>query len=370
MHDDIGFCSPTALAVSSPGKDTQSCSNESAPSTNLKSIGLLTKVKHSADDSGYDVLSNNDSEDTPVFALLAEDLQASVSELAYWNDSSNPYADCRTKKGTSLVKDLPERHTPKSETQIEATRAKRMSSLRATNAEQWPGKVNYLTPESLQRLSPYVGAHVDSPCTAGDLIHALKCGHKIMTDNPEVCAANCIGAFVRYANPKDLDRAFNCNVCINEHLNAVHAGKLASTVDVHLVDPWRVWGWKSWLNTSIGFVNSDNRPELQIACLDLQVRGRNCGAVFDPISFEYTGRLLGQTEQLFLATEGHILGESCLNLACSSGDNGSKTGQSNGDEIPFVNVVDGLGNKAPQRRPLWTRRIPVIAHRLPRRKQL
>ncbi|KAI7552515.1 phosphoglycerate mutase-like protein [Hortaea werneckii] len=370
MHDDIAFCSPTALAVLLPDEDTQSCSDESAPSVKLRSTEILTKAKQPASNFDHDDPLDNYSEDAPVSTLLPEDFQESVSELAYWIASSNPYAECLTTEKAKLDKHLPERHLPKSETQIEATRAKRMSSLRATNAEQWPGKVSYLTPESLQRLSPYVGAHVDSPCTAGDLIHALKCGHKIMTDNPEVCAANCIGAFVRYANLKDLDRAFNCNVCINEHLNAMHAGKLASTVDVHLVDPWTVWSWKSWLKTGIGFVNSENRPELQIACLDLQVRGRNSGAVFDPISFEYTGKLLSQTEQLLLATEGHILGGSCRKLACSSGDNGSKMGQSNGEEIPFVNVVDGLDNKAPQRRPLWTRRIPVIAHRLPRRKQL
>lgn len=370
MHDNIAFCSPTALALSSPDEDTQGYTNKSAPSTDLKSIESLTKVKRSARDFGHDSLSDNNSEDPPVSAFLAEDFQASVPELAYRNDPNNPYAECRAERETKLVKHLPEGHTPKSETQIEATRAKRMSSLRATNAEQWPGKVTYLAPESLQRLSPYVGAHVDSPCTVGDLIHALKCGHKIMTDNPEVCAANCIGAFVRYANPKDLDRAFNCNVCINEHLNAVHAGKLASTVDVHLVDPWRVWGWRSWLKTGIGFVNSENRPELLVACLDLQVRGRNSGAVFDPISFEYTGRLLGQTEQLLLATEGHILGEGCRDIACSSGDIGSKIEKSKDEEIPHLNVVDGSDSKAPRRRPLWTKRIPVIAHRFPRRKQI
>ncbi|KAI7552525.1 hypothetical protein KC331_g1824 [Hortaea werneckii] len=370
MHDDMSLCSLTALTVSSPDEDEHGCSDESPPSTNLEGTEILTNVKHPTSNCGHDDLSNNDSEDPPVFALLAEDLQASVSELAYWNDPSNPYAECRANGEINLLNDLPERHTPKSETQIEATRAKRMSSLRATSAKQWPGKITYLTPESLQRLSPYVGAHVDSPCTAGDLIHALKCGHKIMTDNPEVCAANCIGAFVGYANPKDLDRAFNCNVCINEHLNAVHAGKLASTVDVHLVDPWRVWGWRSWLKTGIGFVSSENRSELQIACLDLQVRGRNSGAVFDPISFEYTGRLLSQTEQLLLATEGHILGESCLDFACSSGDIESNMGQAHGEKIPYPNVVDGLASKAPRRRPLWTKRIPVMTHRPPRRKQI
>lgn len=292
-----------------------------------------------------------------------------MPEPAYRNHPGNSYAECHANRGITLVEYLPERHTPKSEIQIEATRAKRMTSLRATSAEQWPGKVSYLTSESLQRLSPYVGAHVDSPCTAGDLLHALKCGHKIMTDYPEVCAANCIGAFVRYANPKDLDRPFNCNVCINEHLHAVHAGKLASTVEVHLVNPWRTWGWKSWLKTGIGFVNSEDRPELQIACLDLQVRGRHCGAVFDPISFEYTGRLLSQTEQLLLATEGQILSESCRDLACSSGDIGSKMVQITGEEIPYLNVVDEVANKASRRRPLWTKRIPVITQRFPRSKR-
>ncbi|RMX85669.1 hypothetical protein D0869_03648 [Hortaea werneckii] len=269
-----------------------------SPSIKLRSTEILTKAKHPASNFDHEDPLNNDSEDAPVSTLLPEDFQESVSELAYWSASSNPYAECLTTEKAKLDKHLPERHLPKSETQIEATRAKRMSSLRATNAEQWPGKVNYLTPESLQRLSPYVGAHVDSPCTAGDLIHALKCGHKIMTDNPEVCAANCIGAFVRYANPKDLDRAFNCNVCINEHLNAMHAGKLASTVDVHLVDPWRIWGWKSWLKTGIGFVNSENRPELQIACLDLQDEPYT-----DPETFDYTAYNFGLMNRTYADLE-------------------------------------------------------------------
>ena len=370
MHDDIAFCSPTALAVLSPDKDTQGCSNELASSTNLKSIELLTKVKHPASDAGHGDSSNNNSGDPPLNALSRENLQVPVPELAHWNDSSNSYSECRAKERANPVKHLPRRQSPKSETQIEAIRAKRMSSLRATSAEQWPGKINYLSPASLQHRSPYVGAHVDSPCTAGDLVHALKCGHKIMTDYPEVCAANCIGAFVQYANPKDLDRAFNCNVCINEHLNAVHAGKLASTVDVHLVDPWRVWGWKNWLKTGIGFVNSEDRPELQIACLDLQVRGRNSGAVFDPISFEYTGRLLSQSEQLLLATEGQILSESCQDHSNSSGDMDPKMEQVRGEQMPYLGVVDGLASKAPRRRPLWRKRIPVIAHRLHRHNRI
>ncbi|KAI6846973.1 hypothetical protein KC367_g8379 [Hortaea werneckii] len=358
------------MDVSSLDKDTQNCTNEPADSASLESTEISTHKNHPTDDLGDDDPSNNKSEDLPVFALSAEDIQAALPELAYWNDLSNPYAESHAKGGITLVNHLPARHTPKSETQIEATRAKRMSSLRATSAEKWAGKVDYLTPESLQRLSPYVRAHVDSPCTAGDLIHALKCGHKIMTDYPEVCAANCIGAFVRYANPKDLDRPFNCNVCINEHLNAVLAGKLASTVDVHLVDPWRAWGWKSWLKTGIGFVNSDDKPELQIACLDLQVRGRHCGAVFDQISFEYTGRLLSQTEQLVLATEGQILSESCRGLADSVGNTDPKMGQGDSQETFCQNVVDEMADKASRRRPLWTKRIPVITHRLPRRKRI
>ncbi|KAI6881596.1 hypothetical protein KC360_g6589 [Hortaea werneckii] len=364
MHVDKAYCSRTALAVSTPNKDIQGCMNESADSASLESTELPASVKHPTGDLGDDYPSNNNSEDLPVFALSTEDVQAALPELAYWNDLSNPYAECHAKGGIPLVNHLHERHTTKSQTQIEATRAKRMSSLRATSAEQWAAKMDYLTPESLQRLSPYVGAHVDSPCTAGDLIHALKCGHKIMTDCPEVCAANCIGAFVRYANPKGLDRPFNCNVCINEHLNAVHAGKLASTVDVHLVDPWRAWGWKSWLKTGIGFVNSNDRPKLQIACLDLQVRGRHCGAVFDPISFEYTERLLSQTEQLLLATEGQILSESCRDLSYTSGDTASKTKQLHGMEVPYLNMVDEVADKAPRRRPLWTKRVPAIGHRL------
>ncbi|GAB1730701.1 hypothetical protein NU195Hw_Modified_260t1 [Hortaea werneckii] len=368
MYDEEAFYSPPALAMSSPGKDTQGCTDESAESASLESTELPTTIRHSTRGFGGNP-SNKNSEDLPVFALSNEDCQVSVQERAYWHHPSNPYAEGHANRGIDSIHHLSESHTVKSKTQIKAARAKRMNSLRATSAEQWPGKVSYLTPESLQRLSPYVGVHVDSPCTAGDLIHALKCGHKVMTDYPEVCAANCIGAFVRYANPKDLDRPFNCNACINEHLNSVHAGKLASTVEVHLVNPWRTWGWKSWLKTGIGFVNSEDRPELQIACLDLQVRGRHCGAVFDPISFEYTGRLLSQTEQLLLATEGQILSESCRDLACSSGDVGSKMRQSNSEDIPCLNVVDEVANKASRRRPLWTKHIPVITHRFPRSKR-
>ncbi|KAK5129967.1 hypothetical protein LTR08_002684 [Meristemomyces frigidus] len=65
--------------------------------------------------------------------------------------------------------------------------------------------------------SPYYPIHLADPCTPGDLLHALTCGHRILTPTaPEPCASNCQGSKTAWANARGSGRPFCCALCVHD----------------------------------------------------------------------------------------------------------------------------------------------------------
>lgn len=60
----------------------------------------------------------------------------------------------------------------------------------------------------------YARPHMGQPCTAGAIDHLLKCGHKIITSQPETCAQNCHQPRTDSPNPRSLDQPFVCMTCV------------------------------------------------------------------------------------------------------------------------------------------------------------
>ncbi|KAL2356875.1 hypothetical protein BJ546DRAFT_416717 [Cryomyces antarcticus] len=70
--------------------------------------------------------------------------------------------------------------------------------------------------------------HVSSRCTAGSLLHLLApCGHTVVTEQPEVCSANCATCPDLHANKECSVESFACSVCIDQLLDI----KLATQKD-------------------------------------------------------------------------------------------------------------------------------------------
>lgn len=224
------------------------------------------------------------------------------SKPANWDDPQNPYVERPPSDHFKLEQNRLEESKPEPPPPTESTVPKRVSSLKSTNTISLPRPpTDYRTPLALQQLSPYLSIHVDSPCTAGDLTHRLKCTHRILTSQAEVCATNCLGSFTRYANPRDLDKDFNCPVCINRYLHLKYAD-VPPAGEAQLVDEGRHWG--NWFKTTVGYVPIVKRALLAVEQLDLRRRGRECGAVYDPVSFQFTGTLCGPEDWLDLGDSG------------------------------------------------------------------
>lgn len=249
-------------------------------------------------------------EDAELQAHGVEETHNTTTQLrSSWDDPSNPYNQVPNQSQPVAVNGSVEPETAcpsrpaKADEKDETSPGKRSSTLKKARPEseaQQPPPADYRVPSSLQSHSFFIGPHVDYPCTAGDLVHDLRCGHKVVTEQPEICASNCIGAFTRRhvpnpehkdkeppPNARDLDKAFRCPVCVHTYLNRKYASPL-QTEQVELVEQGKHW---EFYKTAIGYVNDMTRKFLEVDALGACKRGRTANAVYDPVTFDYTGEL-------------------------------------------------------------------------------
>ncbi|KAF2767360.1 hypothetical protein EJ03DRAFT_353131 [Teratosphaeria nubilosa] len=102
----------------------------------------------------------------------------------------------------------------------------RARSIREETPRKLPIALNRprpIVPEPV-KTSSYEAAHLDEPCTVGALMHVLEpCGHRLLTVQPELCAANCqhlrsadqLRPHCQFHNPKDLSAPFICPTCVD-----------------------------------------------------------------------------------------------------------------------------------------------------------
>ena len=130
--------------------------------------------------------------------------------------------------------------------------------------------------------SPYIAAHVGEPCTVKALDHMLDCGHKIITAQPEPCAENCKGSYSAHANPKSIDKAFACLVCITRDQQIAHEERVAEfRAEISQVakftkkeDP------EAWIEAKVGFMSKAWQDLQNEEMITAAKQGRFCYPVF------------------------------------------------------------------------------------------
>lgn len=128
----------------------------------------------------------------------------------------------------------------------------------------------------------YVAAHMGEPCTIGSLDHLLKCGHKVMTSKPDMCAKNCHKVRSEYANPRSVDEPFVCMACVTEELRNEHAEKVRSFRDElkSVAKQMKKTNPDEWISQKLQIMHIAWR-DLEIEKLEAKaVEGRSCHAIY------------------------------------------------------------------------------------------
>ena len=128
--------------------------------------------------------------------------------------------------------------------------------------------------------SQYNGPQLVEPCVGNALFHVLQpCGHRVMTQDVQLCGQNCRGSDSPFANKKTRAK-FVCAVCISKYVHEHYAAKkdlYLPSLDIleRALGGFRA-GWKEKRIARMERVWKNDALEEQRA---LEKLGRRCEAV-------------------------------------------------------------------------------------------
>lgn len=94
------------------------------------------------------------------------------------------------------------------------------SSIENTNCDEGD-----ISDKPSGEYSHYNGPQLVEPCVGNALLHVLQpCGHRVMTQDVQLCGQNCLGSDSPFANKKTRSK-FVCAVCISKYVHEHYAAK-------------------------------------------------------------------------------------------------------------------------------------------------
>lgn len=94
------------------------------------------------------------------------------------------------------------------------------SSIENTNCDE-----DDISDKPSGEYSRYHGPQLVEPCVGNALFHVLQsCGHRVITQDVQLCAQNCRGSDSPFANKKTRSK-FVCAVCISKYVHEHYAAK-------------------------------------------------------------------------------------------------------------------------------------------------
>ncbi|GAB7335987.1 hypothetical protein MBLNU13_g08226t1 [Cladosporium sp. NU13] len=94
------------------------------------------------------------------------------------------------------------------------------SSIENTNCDEGD-----ISDKPCGEYSQYNGPQLVEPCVGNALFHVLKiCGHRVMTQDVQLCGQNCVGSDSPFANKKTRAKLV-CTVCISKYVHEHYAAK-------------------------------------------------------------------------------------------------------------------------------------------------
>lgn len=145
--------------------------------------------------------------------------------------------------------------------------------------------------KSDHRRSLYNGPQLAEPCVADALVHVLKpCEHKVLTGQPTLCGANCLGSGSEYANERSADR-FICAVCVSRSVKEHYCARRSLFITSLDRLERSIGGFEtSWKQKRLARMEEVCKAEAIQELTDLSGLGRHCMAVSinDDVEFSLT----------------------------------------------------------------------------------
>lgn len=217
--------------------------------------------------------------------------------------------------------------------------------------------------------SQYNGPQLVEPCVGNALFHVLQpCGHRVMTQDVQLCGQNCRGSDSPFANKKTRAK-FVCAVCISKYVHEHYAAKkdlYLPSLDIleRALGGFRA-GWKEKRIAHMERVWKNDALEEQRALGKL---GRRCEAVSTDPDEEKLVEDDGEATSEVESSQEHtdLSGRTIATLSCVE----TKTDRlqvplakrpKSRSQLPVPSSATAVDKKAPesQRARKRTTRIPV-----------
>jgi len=217
--------------------------------------------------------------------------------------------------------------------------------------------------------SQYNGPQLVEPCVGNALLHVLQpCGHRVMTQDVQLCGQNCRGSDSPFANKKTRTK-FACAVCISKYVHEHYAAKkdlYLPSLDVleRALGGFRA-GWKEKRIARMERVWKNDALEEQRA---LEKLGRRCGPVStDPdeeklVENERTATPEVESPQEHTDLSGRTIATlSCVETKKDRLQTPVAKRPTSRSQLPVPSSATAVDKKAPesQRAKKRTTRIPV-----------
>jgi hypothetical protein len=128
--------------------------------------------------------------------------------------------------------------------------------------------------------SQYNGPQLVEPCVGNALFHVLQpCGHRVMTQDVQLCGQNCRGSDSPFANKKT-EAKFACAVCISKYVHEHYAAKRDPSLPSLDMLETALGGFKAgWKRKRIARMERVWKNDVLEEQRALEKLGRHCEAV-------------------------------------------------------------------------------------------
>lgn len=253
-------------------------------------------------------------------------------------------------------------------------RSEVMTSSQIASRKNTDGSEGSLSDKPSREYSQYNGPQLVEPCVGNALFHVLQpCGHRVMTQDVQLCGQNCRGSDSPFANKKTQAK-FACAVCISKYVHEHYTAKkdlFVPSLDMleTALGGFKA-GWKEKRIARMGRVWKNDAIEEQRA---LEKLGRRCEAVFtDPDEeklVEDEGRATPEVESPAEPTD--LSARTVATLSCVE----TKTGRlgpavvkrlKGKSQLPVPSSATAVDQKAPEGQRASRRRTRIpMGPRLP-----